>query len=152
MAEVLLQFDRPVTDEDGHEYVAKVCGRVAEDGLWDGWIEFHPRDGGSALRTPRETEQPNRADLEYWATGLTVSYLEGALERAKDSETPDLRARVVDDRPAYDSPAPSSPESSGAGAKRRIRPTAVLDPFEVYAQGEDVLREEHPQPAADRRC
>jgi hypothetical protein len=42
------------------------------------------------MRTPRETEQPNREDLAYWATGLTQVYLEGALTRAltASSESP----------------------------------------------------------------
>ncbi|HEX6070368.1 MAG TPA: hypothetical protein VFZ18_11100, partial [Longimicrobiaceae bacterium] len=82
MAEVLVQFDSPLADENGRLHDARVCGALAEDGLWDGWIEFAPRDGGPTLRTPRETEQPNLTDLEYWATGLTVGYLEGALRRA----------------------------------------------------------------------
>jgi hypothetical protein len=51
-------------------------------GSWKGWIEFASIDGDSHVRTPRETEQPNRGDLAYWATGLTQVYLEGALRRA----------------------------------------------------------------------
>lgn len=105
MAEVLVQLDSPVSDKAGNAYVARICGREEEDKLWEGWIEFDPQDGGPVLRTPRETEQPNRADLEYWATGLTVAYLEGALERAHHPKTPDLRLRTVDARPAYDRPA-----------------------------------------------
>jgi hypothetical protein len=139
MAEVLVQLDSPVSDARGRAYVARVCGRVADDGLWEGWIEFDPRDGSPVLRSPRETEQPNRADLEYWATGLTLSYLEGALQRALRPPTPDLRPRTVDARPAYDGPAPPP----GAGARAASPPPrAVLDPFRVFAQGEEVLRQE----------
>jgi hypothetical protein len=141
MAEVLIQFEAVLPDSAGREYIARVCGGVAEDGLWEGWIEFHSVDGTSILRTPRETEQPNREDLEYWATGLTEAYLQGAFERALHPETPDLRPRSVPARPAFDRPAPSSPGGDTASA-RRVRPHAVLDPFAVYAQGEDVLREE----------
>lgn len=83
MAEVLVQFDTTVAGSDGQGHVARVCGREAEDGRWEGWIEFEPQDGGSVLRTPRETTQPNRTDLHYWATGLTPIYLAGALERAR---------------------------------------------------------------------
>jgi len=50
--------------------------------MWEGWVEFDPVDGGPTIRTPRETTQPNRADAEYWATGLEPVYLEGALDRA----------------------------------------------------------------------
>ena len=142
MAEVLVQFDAAVTDAEGRGYVARVCGREAEDGLWEGWIEFDPRDGGEVLPTPRETRQPNRVDLEYWATGLTATYLEGALERALRPRTPDLRPRPVEARPAHEGPAPSSTGSGHGGVPRGVRPRAVLDPFHVYAQGEDVLREE----------
>jgi len=142
MAEVLVQFDRPATDEGGRSYVVRVCGRLAEDGMWDGWIEFDPGDGGTILRTPRETEQPNRTDLEYWATGLTVPYLEGAFERARHPQTPDLRPRSVAADPAYDRPAPSSAEQTGTAGAHGAPVRAVLDPFEVYAQGEDVLRGE----------
>ena len=108
MAEVILQFGPPLTDEFGVTYVVKVCGRAAEDGLWEGWIEFDPQNGGTSLRTPRETEQPNRVDLEYWATGLTVTYLEGALERARNPPKPELRPRSVAVHPTYDRPAPST--------------------------------------------
>jgi hypothetical protein len=142
MAEVLVQFDSPVEEENGRRYSAQVCGRKAEDGLWHGWIEFDPVDGSPVLRTPRETSQPNRADLEYWATGLTAAYLEGALERAKNPETPDLRPRSAPATSAFDRPAPSAGEAKHEGDARAIRPRALLDPFVVYAQGEDLLRDE----------
>ena len=140
MAEVLVQFDTAVPRE-GVAYVARVCGREAEGGLWEGWIEFDPGDGSPVLRTPRETEQPNRADLEYWATGLTLTYLEGALARALRPQLPDLRPRAVAARPAYEQPASRSPDG-GLAAETRIPTRAVVNPFEVYAQGEDVLRQE----------
>jgi catechol 2,3-dioxygenase-like lactoylglutathione lyase family enzyme len=136
MAEVLLQFDSRVTGVDGRPYLAQVCGRVADDGLWEAWLEFDPEDGGAVLRTPRETEQPNRRDLEYWATGLTVGYLEGALARARRAGLPDLRPRTVAAASAHEGPAPRRPAPRYAG------PHAVLDPFHVYVQGEDILRDE----------
>lgn len=142
MAEVLMQVDTPVSHAGGQRYVARVCGRQTEDGLWKGWIEFVAEGGAPVLRTPRETKQPNRADLEYWATGLTVPYLEGALERALDPATPDLRPRSVTVEPRYDRPAPSSPEGVRPAAPPPIQPDTVLDPFAVFAQGEDILREE----------
>lgn len=66
MAEVLVQFDRPLSDGEGRTYLVRICGREADDGLWEGWIDFDPQDGGTTLRTPQETEQPNRVD---WSTG-----------------------------------------------------------------------------------
>ena len=35
------------------------------------------------LRTGRETTQPDRRALEYWASGLEPLYFEGAFERAR---------------------------------------------------------------------
>jgi hypothetical protein len=83
MAEVLLRFAQPLFIEDGPGYVAHACGEPRADGLWEGWIEFFPIDGGPPLRSPRETTQPNRMDAEYWATGLSRVYLEGAFDRAR---------------------------------------------------------------------
>lgn len=68
--------------EDG-VYVPRIYGEERTDGTWEGWIEFHPIGGGAAARvTDRETTQPNRTALEYWATGLEPVYYEGAFERA----------------------------------------------------------------------
>ena len=41
MAEVLMSYDEPVVDESGR-YHARAVGRLADDGMWDGWLEFHP--------------------------------------------------------------------------------------------------------------
>lgn len=81
MAEFIHQFAEPLVDADGHDYAVRVYG-APNDTTWDGWIEFHPLNGGTALQTDRETTQPNRVDLSYWATGLTSVYLEGAFDRA----------------------------------------------------------------------
>jgi hypothetical protein len=160
MAEVVVQLDPPVTDEEGHTYLVRICGRVTDGGLWEGWIEFHPENEGITLRTPRETMQPDRADLEHWATGLTVSYLEGALERARGSQTPDLRHRPVEEgRPVYERPALSAAEGPGTAVPHGlaaelptfapapvteadpVSPRAVLNPYRVYShEGEIALR------------
>ena len=141
MAEVLVQFDSAVKDPSGPAYIARVCGRENEQGLWEGWIEFDAGDGSTVLRTPRETTQPKRTDLEYWAGGLTATYLEGALRRAQDPETPDLRIPTVDAKAAYDRPASRADQQAAAVSNRPVS-TAILDPFAVYDQGEDVLRGE----------
>jgi hypothetical protein len=82
MAEVLIQFESVVTSDDGSKYYAQACGGPMSDGVWEGWIEFVPVDGGTPFRSPRETTQPNRRDAVYWATGLAPVYLAGALSRA----------------------------------------------------------------------
>jgi hypothetical protein len=147
MAEVLLEFQNAVRDDAGRAYAARVCGRQAEDRLWEGWIEFTPHAGGSPLRTPRETKQPKHTDLEYWATGLTLAYLEGALERALHPAPADLRPPRVAAQPAYAGPAEPARAAAGRGGIHGELGAvhAVLDPFEVYKQGEDVAG----QPAMD---
>jgi hypothetical protein len=137
MSEVLLQFDTTVADKTGRVFTPRVVGREGADGLWEGWIEF-TTPGGETLRTQRETQQPERQHVEYWAGGLTQTYLEGALQRALDPHTPDLRARNVQATPAFDAPAPARQLHADGGGHTHAH--AVLDPFEVYAQGEDVLR------------
>ena len=82
--ETFVQFSTPLQDDSGRTYIAHACGSEMPDGLWQGWLEFLPTDGGTPLATGRETTQPNRTDTEYWATGLTEVYLEGALQRALD--------------------------------------------------------------------
>jgi hypothetical protein len=103
MTETFLQLNDPLVGSDGKVYIARVCGRPAPDGGWEGWIEFVPGDGSPALRSRRETRQTERDDLVYWATGLTAVYCEGSLERTLKPRTPEPAA-LPD--PAYDGPAP----------------------------------------------
>jgi hypothetical protein len=101
------------------------------DGLWQGWIEFLPVAEGAAVRTKRETTQPNRAGVHYWATGLTAVYLEGALERALK---PLVRtAEPLIPPPVFDGPADDVLPSAPA-------PDSILNPFSVYRKGETLLR------------
>ena len=136
MSEVLVEFEAILTAGDGTRWVPRACGRLGEDGLWEGWIEFlDMADVEGAVRTPRETEQPNRDDLMYWAQGLTQAYLEGALVRARTSRG-QPREREVGVPPHFDGPA----RTHHAG--HRVSPRPILDPFSVFQQGEDVLVQE----------
>ena len=73
-----------VRDSHGHLYDVLVYGEPRVDGTWEGWLEFRPLSAAlSTRRTERETTQPDRAALEYWATGLEPLYFAGAFERAK---------------------------------------------------------------------
>ena len=137
MAEVLVRFTESVAGPDGARYAAQACGGVADDGLWEGWIEFRPLlSSGAALRTPRETEQPNRDALVYWAEGLTAAYLEGALRRALDAR---LSAPVV--TPVTEASVFPGPVRATATVQA-ARTHSVLDPFSTYAQGEGILRQQ----------
>jgi hypothetical protein len=144
MAEVLVEFDTTIRTSDGARWAPRACGRPCVDGMWEGWIEFTPSDDAlDPVRTSSETTQPNRADLMYWAQGLTQVYLQDALVRALE---PPPRARLP--RPAalphFEGPAPPAraesarhPGRSEGSALRRPHP--LLNPFNVYLQGEDVL-------------
>ena len=135
MAEVLVSFEEPVHDELG-QYHARAVGRLAEDGMWEGWIEFTENGSGAVFIGPVESRQPEREHLTYWATGLTPVYLEGALERAKRPVK--IRVRSVE-VPISDAPAPREVTVS------RVTPPGpepVLDPFEIGSRNLDVLRQE----------
>jgi hypothetical protein len=137
MSEVLRSFDEPIRDDSG-EYHARVIGRLANDHMWEGWLEFVPLDGGSTdalVISPVESRQPEREHLAYWASGLSVVYAEGALQRARTPIT--VRTRVAE-KPASDAPAPriisETPRYGG--------PEPVLDPFEVGSHSLDILAQE----------
>jgi hypothetical protein len=135
MAEVLTQFTEPLSTTEGFTYVAQACGAATESGLWECWIEFKPVNDGEPLRSARESTQPNRTDAEYWATGLTRVYLEGALDRALN---PPVRKIVPEPRAMFDGPAPDATFRTVPS----VEPDAVLDPFSVYEKGETLLRRE----------
>lgn len=83
MSEHIHTFSTFVLDEDGRRYRVHAHGRESETGTWQGWLLFESENGdGTVLSTDRETTQPNRQDLEYWASGIEPVYLEGALVRA----------------------------------------------------------------------
>jgi hypothetical protein len=99
MAEILVKFDEPIPTSAGKKYLARAIGRERkEDNLWEGSLEFLPLDGegegqGETLRSGRETTQPNRKAVEYWAQGLTRVYLMGALDRtASTARRPENQA------------------------------------------------------------
>jgi hypothetical protein len=84
MVKQILQHASPVVTSEGVAYRAETWGESQPDGTWIGYLEFHPLTSPRLiLRTKRETTQPSREALVYWATGLKPVYLEGALARAK---------------------------------------------------------------------
>jgi len=131
VAEVFVEFAEPVVAKDGATYLARACGGEMDNGMWQGWLEFLPIENGEAVRSGRETTQPNRQDTEYWATGLTPIYLEGALDRAQN---PPIKgpARPAKE-PVFHAPAPDLAAAPPAG-------DSVLNPFSVYRKGESMLR------------
>ena len=137
MAEVLVEYDTVVAGADGSRWAARACGRRGEGNIanmWEGWVEFVPVDPGRRpVRSGRESTQPSRGALLYWATGLSPLYLRGALTRALQPplERQDRR------RPSthFEGPAPAVVHV----ASPPLFPHPILDPFDVYAQGEEIL-------------
>jgi hypothetical protein len=144
MAEVLVKFDEAIADESGNRYFAQAAGRERDDGLWEGWLEFLPTlDTGEALASERETTQPNRVNLKYWAEGLTRIYLEGALQRAiAIARQHPVKGATGTEASRFEAGATRTRVSEHARDGERIVPHAVLDPYSVYSQGEDILRSE----------
>ena len=131
-----MEYDPIVSETDGNRWNPRACGRRGDGHMWEGWIEFVPLDTASpSVRSRRESTQPSRDSLVYWATGLTPVYLKGALERARFEPAPQPPLRHV--APLFGGPAPEPEPVTSPLAP--IRPRAILDPFDVYAQGEDIL-------------
>ena len=133
MAEVFEQFADWLVGSDGVRYRAQACGAEMPDGKWQGWLEFMPSDAAVPVGSGRETTQPNRKDLAYWASGLTHVYLEGALERAL---RPLVTRTAAPAESVFDGPAPRIYTQEPPEPERE----AVLDPFSVYDKGETLLR------------
>jgi hypothetical protein len=83
MAELIQEYSSRVTGDDGVIYIVRAYGEERSDGMWVGWLEFHPTAGGKPLSTDQETSQPSRSTVEYWASGLEPTYFEGAFARAQ---------------------------------------------------------------------
>jgi hypothetical protein len=136
MAEVLRTFDTTVTD-GSHEYVGRAVGRKAADGMWEGWMEFIPvAESGEVIVGGVESRQPEKEHLEYWASGLSPVFLEGAFDRAR--RPVNVRVRTVE------VPHSTRPEPRNVTVTRVMPPgpEPVLDPFEIGGRNLDLLRQE----------
>ena len=132
MTEVVHVLDEAI-NFDGVAYTAQVAARP--DGhLWEGWIEFIADDGSDVRRTPRETTQPDRDAVVYWATGLSGTYLEGAFARTIARAVP---RQEVQPLPIFDGPALVPGANTMPGPDR-----AVLNPFSAGEKGETLLRQQ----------
>jgi len=134
MAELLMSYDAPVIHGSGR-YHARAVGRLAEDSMWEGWLEFEPLDDDRPVVVgPVESRQPEAHDLAYWSTGLTPVFLEGALKRALNPLTVRVRVPEV--------PVSSAPAPRLHTVTRAKRPEAVLDPFDIGGRNPDILRQQ----------
>lgn len=151
MAEVLIVYDNPLEAPDRQIYRARVCARERDDSHWEGWLEFTPATEGDVLRTGRETTQPNRDDIRYWAKGLTVAYLEGALRRSWDSAhatrpvpmepEPDVRPSFPGPAPAVARSVPAAPHTAPRPARPAGQRSDAPDLRALFLRGEEELRQ-----------
>lgn len=89
MEMVLQEFDSTVQDSDSDAYRVFLHGRSRRPhDTWQGWLVFVRQRDGRRFETAVETTQPNRESLLFWATGLTSTYLGGALIRARGPISP----------------------------------------------------------------
>jgi hypothetical protein len=88
MTNLMMQLSETVCDERG-TFHPRAMARQRSNGSWEGWLEFVPtgEDRSRIYVTPMETHQHDRMTMEYWASGLTAVYAEGALARAQMKQT-----------------------------------------------------------------
>jgi hypothetical protein len=118
MAELVHERVIALSGPDGMVYdralvYAEPNGRTT----WAGFVEFVP-ERGERLRTGHETTQSNIEGVAYWATGLELVYLDGALSRARRRQ-----AALADEEPRPS--APVATESGLAVAHLRLE---TVDP------------------------
>ncbi len=94
MNDLVHTYSEVVRDPEGRGYAASVHALERIDGLWETWLEFSGVGRDVSLRTRRESEQPDRRAVLYWASGLQPSYLDGALLRATRVRLTELRAML----------------------------------------------------------
>ena len=107
MAEVLVTFTEPTKNSSGDLYYGRAIGKANKDGQWEGWVEFILAGSDETVTTGKETVQPNRDLLKYWAQGLSATFLEGALERAlhpAPARLPGEKRVFVDSQPSGPQP------------------------------------------------
>lgn len=88
MTNLIMQLSETVCDERG-TFHPRAMAHERSNGSWEGWLEFVPtgEDRSRIYVTPIETHQHDRMTMEYWASGLTGVYAEGALARARMKQT-----------------------------------------------------------------
>src|SRR6185436_15921679 len=121
-------------------------GRNRPGDTWQGWLVFERSNDGKRFATDVETTQPNADAVLYWATGLTHTYFEGALERARRAPQAEPRAVAA--------PAPLGSSVDSAMRQRRLGQleSAILDCFQRHRTVRlrtDILLNELPYAHAD---
>jgi hypothetical protein len=94
---------------------------------WAGFVEFVPPKG-ERVRTGHETTQSNIEGVAYWATGLEMVYLDGALSRAQRRTS---TFEDEDEKPR--STAPASTGSERHVAHLRLETVDPVAPLRLMA-------------------
>jgi hypothetical protein len=82
MANDTARYEYPdVLRSGGETYRPAAVGRRRSDGEWEGRIEFVAETGFKRVSTDVETTQPDAEAFRYWANGMGVAYVGGALAR-----------------------------------------------------------------------
>jgi hypothetical protein len=115
------RFTALLKGPDGVRYTARAYMARQPGGRWEAWLVFFSLMDGTALATDRETTQSTRADVLYWATGLTETYLQGALERALDRRPEVQLARRLARAERQEAYALAEAEIYAAAAKHALR-------------------------------
>jgi hypothetical protein len=89
------QYPPILNTSTGDQYVARAYADRQQGGLWEAWLVFFSLTTGAVLATDRETTQGKLEHILYWASGLSLTYLQGALERALDLRPEAQLARRV---------------------------------------------------------
>jgi hypothetical protein len=137
--EFVHQYSTLTAGFDGRWYIVRAYADQQPGGLWEGWFVFFPLvDDGVPIATDRETTQSKREDVDYWASGITPVYLEGALRRAIDRQPAARLARHLArvgleesyaraEAAAYDAAAAEARAHARAAGARRRSAEAELD-------------------------
>lgn len=94
---------------------------------WAGFVEFVP-PRGERVRTGHETTQSNIEGVAYWATGLELVYLDGALSRAHRRTS---GSKFEEEEPRSTAPAATGREWSVAHL--RLETVDPLAPLRLMA-------------------
>lgn len=137
--EFVHQYSTLTDGPDGQWYIVRAYADQQPGGLWEGWFVFFPLSpDGVAIASDNETTQSKREDVDYWASGITPVYLQGALRRAWDRLPASRLARhiaraEVEERyaraeaEAYEAAAESARAQARAAEARRRAAQAELN-------------------------
>jgi hypothetical protein len=85
--DLFLQPEHISIQAEGTFWIPLIYVERRGDGAWDAWIEFRALSDEPVRATARETTQPNRQAVKYWAGSLAPVYFEGAFARSAVSAT-----------------------------------------------------------------